>query len=52
MATYYSNHAEKKSIILEEIPELGERPLYAVLNVKDLTSSLDLKKEVILTMLN
>lgn len=42
---------ETKNIQLEKVEEL-EAPLYVFLNAKELCQQLDLKKEVILTMLN
>ena len=52
MEDYYAGEASEKIIKLEEIPELNQQPLYICLDTKELTNYLDLKKEVILTMLN
>ena len=41
-----------KFIDLKEIEEFEERKLYVALDVKSLLHNLDLKKEVVLTMLN
>jgi len=51
LAAYYSRE-ENRRINLEEVPELNGVPLYAVLDVKEVTTTLDLKREVVLTMLN
>jgi hypothetical protein len=34
------------------LEEFADRPLYVALDIKETTSSFDLKEEVILTMLN
>lgn len=49
--TEMTGNAGKKRIYLENVKKITA-PLYVFLNVKDLEQSLDLKKEVILTMLN
>ena len=53
IAEYYEVNEEtnKKVISLEHIKKL-KAPLYAFVNVKETCSTLDLKKEVILTMIN
>jgi len=48
----YYTRDENKRINLEEIPELGGQPLYAVIDEKEISNMLDLKPSVILTMLN
>jgi len=37
---------------LDEIPELKQSSMYVAIDTKDLTNMLDLKKEVVMTMLN
>lgn len=39
-------------IRLDEIPEIASTSIYVAIDTKDLTSMLDLKKEVVMTMLN
>jgi hypothetical protein len=51
LAEYYTRDEDKR-INLEEIPELGGQPLYAVIDEKEISTTLDLKPPVILTMLN
>jgi hypothetical protein len=51
LETYYSRE-EQRRIHLDQLPELAGQTLYAILDVKEVTSMLDLKKEVVLTMLN
>lgn len=41
-----------RTIQLDQIPELGNKPIFICLDTKELCNLLDLKKEVILTMLN
>jgi hypothetical protein len=48
---YNKGENKQKWIELENIKQL-KAPLYVFLNVKELCTSLDLTKEVILTMLN
>lgn len=47
----YTND-ERKSIRIAKLPEFENRPFYVALDVKELINTLDLKKEVLLTMLN
>lgn len=47
---FYSKSENR--IRLDEIPELSNKPFYIALNTRELTNSLDLKKEVVMTMLN
>ena len=42
----------EKSIDFAKLEEIGDQPMYICLDTKELTNMLDLKKEVILTMLN
>ena len=51
LASYYSRDGDRR-INLEEIPELEGQPLYAVIDEKEISSTLDLKPPVVLTMLN
>jgi hypothetical protein len=37
---------------MDEIPELSRNSMYLAIDTKDLTNMLDLKKEVVMTMLN
>ena len=39
-------------IKLDEIPEVEEKPFYIAIDTKELINSLDLKKEIVMTMLN
>ena len=41
-----------KFIHLKDVEEIGDKKMYVALNVKELLKTLDLKKEVVLTMLN
>lgn len=52
MDLYTKNEAGLKFIELEEQEALNGEKLYVSLNVKELLNTLDLKKEVVLTMLN
>ena len=52
IAEYYSGTGHAKQIKLEDIAELEGKPLYVCLDAKEMVNMLDLKKEVILTMLN
>ena len=52
IAEYYEDNAEGLSVINVEECEDLEGPLYLFLNAKETGDLLDLKKEVILTMLN
>ena len=49
---FYSGEGPNKLIKLDEIPELENKPMYICLDTKEMVNLLDLKKEVILTMLN
>ena len=51
---YYQdeNSSGIKFIDLKEIDEIGNKKMYVAMNVKELLKTLDLKKEVVLTMLN
>lgn len=50
---YYTGDGQQKRIKLEELEEFGsDEPLYVCLDTKEMMNMLDLKKEVILTMLN
>jgi hypothetical protein len=49
LESYYNND---DYIRLDEIPELGRSSMYLAIDTKDLTNMLDLKKEVVMTMLN
>jgi hypothetical protein len=53
ISKYYNEMGthNKKRINIIKVPKITSR-LYVFLNVKELEQSLDLKKEVILTMLN
>ena len=42
----------KKTIDFATLPEVSEHPMYICLDTKEMQNMLDLKKEVILTMLN
>lgn len=39
-------------IKLDECPEISEKPFYIAIDTKELINSLDLKKEIVMTMLN
>ena len=52
LKSFYSCDSGQKRIRLDEIPELGNKPFYVTMDTKEVTSKLDLKKEVVLTMLN
>ena len=52
LASFYSGDAGQKRIRLDEIPELENKPFYVTMETKEVTAKLDLKKEVVLTMLN
>lgn len=49
---YYEGEGMKKTIDFASLPEVSEHPMYICLDTKELQNMLDLKKEVILTMLN
>ena len=49
---FYSSEGGQKKIRLDEIPELENKPFYVTMDTKEVTAKLDLKKEVVLTMLN
>ena len=50
---FYTGAGLQKRINLEELPQFADgRPMYICLDTKDMSNMLDLKKEVILTMLN
>lgn len=49
LESYYNNDGY---IRIDEIPELGRGSMYLAIDTKDLTNMLDLKKEVVMTMLN
>jgi superfamily II DNA helicase RecQ len=46
---YYNNEGR---IRLDEIPEIEGKPFYIAIDTKELVNSLDLKKEIVMTMLN
>lgn len=50
LTQFYSETEQR--IRLDEIPELKSKPVYIALDVKEVINKLDLKKEVVLTMLN
>ena len=52
LESFYSGDSGHKRIRLDEIPELENKPFYVTMDTKEVTSKLDLKKEVVLTMLN
>ena len=52
LAEFYAGSGLKKRINLDEIPKLENKPMYICLDTKEMVNMLDLKKEVILTMLN
>lgn len=52
LAEFYSGEGLAKTIRLDEIPDLDNKPMYICLDTKEMVNMLDLKKEVILTMLN
>jgi hypothetical protein len=49
---YTENEEGSEAIVINELEEFGDKPLYVALDIKETTSSFDLKEEVILTMLN
>ena len=49
---YYTGEQGAQRIILEDIPEVAKKPFYVTMDTKEITAKLDLKKEVVLTMLN
>ena len=49
---FYVGDGQNKSIVLDDIPMLEQKPMYICLDTKEMMNLLDLKKEVILTMLN
>jgi hypothetical protein len=54
LAPFYSDNKgdEQKRISLDDIPELEGKPFYITMDTKEVTAKLDLRKEVVLTMLN
>lgn len=46
---YYNKEGK---IRLDEIPEISGNPFYIAIDTKELVNSLDLKKEIVMTMLN
>lgn len=38
--------------MLDQISDVSDKPFYVTINTKEITAKLDLKKEVVLTMLN
>ena len=49
---YYTGEQGAQRIILDDIPEVSKKPFYVTMDTKEITAKLDLKKEVVLTMLN
>lgn len=49
---YQPTETGKTSIVIDQVEEMDEKPLYVALDCKEMTSQLDLRKEVIMTMLN
>ena len=49
---FYQGEGLNRRINLERLEQLGDEPVYVCLGTKEMQSVLDLKKEVILTMLN
>jgi hypothetical protein len=47
-----SLYNESGRIEISKVSEIGRNSMYSAINVKELLSSLDLKKEIVLTMLN
>jgi len=54
LAPFYSDDGGdgQKRISLDDIPELEGKPFYITMDTKEVTAKLDLRKEVVLTMLN
>ena len=49
MEVYYNSESV---IRLDEVPEIGSSTMYIAVDTKELTDALDLRKEVVMTMLN
>jgi hypothetical protein len=49
LKSFYNKEGKIK---LDECPEIAEKPFYIAIDTKELINSLDLKKEIVMTMLN